>query len=194
MRRDRAVVDDPAAARRLVAHHAERGVGAQEHRVEIDRDHAPPHLVGEVAEIRGGRAAAGIVEQHVDAAEIRFDLREQVVHLGRIGHVGLHHQGMSAGLHASGLLQHLLAPPGQRHRPAVAHQCQRRCAPDAAARAGDDGKTVCHGVSPLGWCSRRIVDRGCGVGKMVRALSGVREGPTCRALPQSGWTTVISTT
>src|SRR5256885_1051729 len=67
---------------------------------------------------------------------------------GRVGHVGLHPQRTAGGLHAGGLPQHLLASPGQRARPAVVHQSRRRRPADAAARPGDDGETVCHGVSP----------------------------------------------
>ena len=62
MRRDRPVIDDAAAARRLRLHDLDRFLRAQERSGEVGRHHAEPGLVGQFLQRHGRRAAAGIVE------------------------------------------------------------------------------------------------------------------------------------
>ncbi|MEN9668489.1 MAG: hypothetical protein RLZZ386_396 [Planctomycetota bacterium] len=68
VRRDRAVVDDAAAARALLFHHAIGGLRAEKHAGQIDVDHRLPFLVGQFFKQNPRRIGAGVVEQHVDAA------------------------------------------------------------------------------------------------------------------------------
>ena len=68
VRRDRAVVDDAAAARALLFHHAIGGLRAEKHASQIDVDHRLPFFVGEIFEQNARGIGAGVVEQHVNAA------------------------------------------------------------------------------------------------------------------------------
>ena len=71
VRRDRAVVDDPAAARVLRLHDPERLLRAEEDAGQVDVDDALPLLEGQVLQRDRRRADAGIVEQEIEAAEAR---------------------------------------------------------------------------------------------------------------------------
>ena len=68
MRRDRSVVDDPPALRRLRTHGGKGGARAQERPGQVDSHDIHPVL--DAGFIRRARRAAtpGIVEQHIDAA------------------------------------------------------------------------------------------------------------------------------
>ena len=144
MRRDRAVVDDAAAARGLVLHDAEGVLGAQERRGEIGVHHRLPLREAEILERHRRRAHAGIVEEHVEPAVDFHHLGEQGGDRSGIGHVGGHRQAL-ADIVAEllGFLQHLHAPPGEHHGEAGLHQRQRCRASDAGAGTGHDCDLVC---------------------------------------------------
>jgi len=77
MRRHRAVVDDAAAARVLLLHHAEGMLGAQKGAGQVGLHDAHPLLVGQLLETDAAGADPGIVEQEVDAAVGVFHRGEQ---------------------------------------------------------------------------------------------------------------------
>ena len=144
VRRDRAVVDDAAAARVLVLHDAEGVLGAQERAGEVGVHHRLPLLEAEVLEIDRRRAHAGVVEQHVQPAVAVHRLGEQGGDRAGVGHVGGNAQAL-ADIVAEllGLFQHLHATPGEHHGEACIHQRQRCRASDAGAGTGDDRDLVC---------------------------------------------------
>jgi hypothetical protein len=90
VRRDRAVVDDPAAARRLRLHQHERLLRAQEDGGQVDVDDGLPLLHRELLERDRRRAGAGVVEEDVEAAVLLLDGGEERLDGGRIGGVGRH--------------------------------------------------------------------------------------------------------
>ena len=67
-------VDDRASAARLHRRHG--ALDAVEHAVEIDVDHPVPVVVLDLVDRRARSADAGIVHQHVEAAERRQPLLE----------------------------------------------------------------------------------------------------------------------
>ena len=77
VRGDRAVVDDAPAARRLVLHQPEGFLRAQERAGQVDVDDALPLLERQVLERDAGRVLAGVVEEHVEPAELLLRGREQ---------------------------------------------------------------------------------------------------------------------
>ena len=167
VRRDRAVVDDPAAARALVLHDAEGVLGAQERRGQIGRHHRLPLRKAEILEIHRRRAHAGIVEQHIEPAIGRLHLDEQGFDRGGIGHVGGNRQAFAAEgcAEALGLLQLVETPADQHDGEPGLHQRQRCGAADAGAGAGDDSDLLCslgHGFLPLlllvSGCDRRLIE------------------------------------
>ncbi len=132
MRRDRAVVDDAAAARRLVLHDAEGMLGAQERRGEVGVHHGLPLGDADVLERHRRCADAGIVEHEVEPAEAVGHLGEQRGDRAGIGHVGGHRQALAEGFaELGGFFQLVGAAAGERHRVAGLHQRERRCSSDA---------------------------------------------------------------
>ena len=141
VRRDRAVVDDPAPARRLRLHLPERRLRAQERAGQVDVDDVPPLLERQVLE-RAADADAGVVEQQVDAAErAPCVAANSASHRRRVGDVGRHRERarrVAAGVDDR-LLQRLASAARQRDAPAVAQQRDGDGLADAGAGAGDDG-------------------------------------------------------
>src|SRR3546814_8038855 len=88
MRRDRSVVDDPAAARRLVLHDPEGLLGTEEDAGEVGVDHRSPLFVRQILQGNRWRAAACIVEDEVEPAERLSRLREQRLDRCRIADIG----------------------------------------------------------------------------------------------------------
>ncbi len=159
MRRDRAVVDDPAAHRLLVLHDLEGFLGAQE-RARQDRvDDGLPALESELLD-RGVGAEAGIVEQHVEPPEGLFGLAEQVPYRVRVADIGRDTQGLP--LQALDLaddgLQRVGTAAGDDHRKSLSRQRQRRGLADAASPAGDKGDFAvrAHDLGLLPWQSATI--------------------------------------
>src|SRR5947208_3837542 len=79
-------VDDAAAARRL--DHRHRLARAVEHAVQVHRDAAVPVLGADVLDPGGRSRYAGVVHQHVEAAELALDVAEQPLDIGQLRHVG----------------------------------------------------------------------------------------------------------
>ena len=104
---DRRDVDDAAVP---LAHHARGGAPDRVERAgEVGVDHGLPLLVGHARDETVARDA-GVVHEDRDLAERGFDLAERGVDRGRIGHVGLHRDGLRAfgldrGLRLSGAVR-----------------------------------------------------------------------------------------
>ncbi len=143
MRRDRAIVDDAAAARRLVLHDPERVLGAQKRSGQVGVHHGLPLLEAEILKIHRRCAHAGIVEEHIEPAIDLHHLGEQRRDRSGIGHVGGYRKAL-ADIVAEllGLLQHLHAPPGEHHGKSSVHQRQRCRAPHTGACTGHHGDLV----------------------------------------------------
>ena len=143
VRRDRAVVDDASAARALRLHDAERFLRAQEGPGEVGIDDELPALDRQILERHRRGADSRVVEQEVEPPERLFRFGEQRLDRGRIGDVGRHDQAFRRRAFLGGLLEFVLAPPGQHHGVARLHQRQRRRLADAGPRAGDERDALC---------------------------------------------------
>ena len=141
--RDRAVVDDPPALRRLRAHDPERLPRDVERAVEVYVDHALPGRDIGVAEAGLWRKAAGIVEHHIHATQLRLEIGEVAMHRCRIGNVA---DATIAGAAESGRLrQFRLTPPQNRHSITGFPQPDRRRPTNSRGRAGHHRHlAVCH--------------------------------------------------
>ena len=82
----------------LLAHDAEGSARAQERAGQIDRHDVVPGLDRQFVDQRRLEAAAGIVEEQVDAAEFLDRAVEQPVDLVGLGHVGGRRQRLGFGL------------------------------------------------------------------------------------------------
>ena len=127
-RRDRSVVDDPAALRPLRLHHAERTLRAQEHAGQVDVDDRLPPLVGQILERRAG-AGARVVEQQIQPAPRVADEAEQRVDGVRLRDVG--RDGQRAIARARRALRSRRAPrsggqPARRDTPRRGGRWRRR--------------------------------------------------------------------
>jgi hypothetical protein len=118
--RDRAVVDDAPARRRLLAHDPIRRLCAVKGTVEVRRHHLAP-LLGRDGLERSARAEhARVVEQEVDPPETLVHVREEHVDVGGVGDVERRHDcRLAAG---GGLLQRRTPAAGQHDLPAVIQQ------------------------------------------------------------------------
>ena len=140
VRRDGAIVDDAPAPRRLRLHHAKRFLRAKKRAGEVHVHHRPPLVDGELLKRHRRGTPAGVVEQHVQAAEASLRLREQVGDGLWVGNVRPHHQRPLTGTgFVRRLPQQRLPPPRQRHRIALVQERERRGPAYPAARSGDDG-------------------------------------------------------
>src|SRR5262249_35414994 len=81
----RGEINDAAAAGRLEHRYAEPR--AIEHAVQVDVDAAAPVVDTDLLHFVGGTGDACVVHQHVESAEIVFDIPEQLVHLRQIRNV-----------------------------------------------------------------------------------------------------------
>ncbi len=135
VRGDRPVVDDPAAARILVPHHPERGLGAQERPGQVRGDDRLP--LGERHVLKRHRRCgpASVVEQHVHAAEVLQRLIEQPLHLAGIADVRDDAQQSGPGGRAvdHGLLQRFPPPAGDHDRVPIPPEGQGRRPANAGA-------------------------------------------------------------
>ena len=71
MRRDRAIVDDATTLRALRLHQPERLLSTQKGASEIDIDHRPPLLEGKLLHRHRARRRPRIVEEEIEATEVR---------------------------------------------------------------------------------------------------------------------------
>ena len=187
VRRDRAVVDDATALRRLRLHDLDRLLRAQERAGQDGIDHRLPLLVAQLLHRYSRSTEACIVEQEVEAAERLLGLGEEVLHVLRLAHVGPDGEHLAApGLrHGNGLIELLLAAAGDDHVPAVALQCQRGRAADAAPSARDERNLAlrCHVAPPCPWMMAEIccslTPSGAPVIREADAYRGGYRGP-CR--------------
>ncbi len=121
-------------------HGIEHGAAADDRALEVHRDHPVPRLLGAVDE-RFDHVDPGVVDQHVDLAELVDHLREPGAHRGDVGHVHADAAGPRAELRAD-----LLRRPrcgsrvqvGDRHRGALLREPGGDRQPDAAGGAGHD--------------------------------------------------------
>jgi hypothetical protein len=138
---DRAVIDDAPAARVLVLHDAEGGLGAEKHAGEIDVDDLLPFFKRQVFERNGRRAHAGVVEENVEAAERVLGFGEEQIDVARLADIGGNRQRLDAELFdfGDGFFERLLAAAGDDDGVAILCERKRRGFADAGAAAGDEG-------------------------------------------------------
>ncbi len=136
----RGVVDDRSPVP-LGDHLAQRRPGAAERPVQRDVEHPGPLLVGHV-EHRGGAAEPGVIDHHVDPAEVRGRALDQRGDLRLVGDVaGLRPDvaAVSGGELVVRRGQPLVVLVADRHPGAFFQAAPRRGAADAGAgRGGDD--------------------------------------------------------
>ena len=145
VRRDRAVVDDPAAARRLLLHQPERLLRAEERAGQVRVDHGPPVLEVELLERHGRRADAGVVEQQVEAPEpSSTSAKSAATDAGSRTSAGIATAPFPAS--AAAASSGSQPPAREDDGEAGARERDRAGAADAAARARDDGDSA-HGGS-----------------------------------------------
>ena len=137
---DRGVVDDRSPVP-LGDHLAQRGPGAAERPVQRDVEHPGPLLVGHV-EHRGGAAEPGVVDHHVDPAEVPGRALDQRGDLRLVGDVaGLRPDPVAVpgGELVAGRGQPPVVLVADRDQGAFLQAAPRRGAADAGAgRGGDD--------------------------------------------------------
>ena len=88
VRRERAIVDDAAAARLLRLHQAEGVLGAQEDAGQVHVHDRAPLLDAEGVDRKPRRRHPGIVEEHVEPAECGLRLGEQLRDRLGVRHIG----------------------------------------------------------------------------------------------------------
>ena len=166
-----------AQARRRLAHGVEAAL-------DVDGEQAVEGGVVRVGQGRQrGRHDAGVVDQHVDAAEGRFGRIEQRLHVARIGHVGLDCDGGAAvGKHACHQLvcRRLAAGVIDDDLHAVARQAAGDGRADAARGARDDGdpgwgEYGMHAASPVVWEARAVCLR-AGMAIVIFIVAWIKTG------------------
>ena len=88
--RDRAVVDDPAARRRLPPHDPERLPRTQEGPGQVEVDHGLPLAEGDLVELPRRAAHPGVVEQQIQPPVPLDGRREQRAYGVLVGDIGRH--------------------------------------------------------------------------------------------------------
>ena len=117
VRRDRTVVDDAPAARRLRLHDADGLLRAQKSAGEVHGNHRTPLFERQIFHGHGRRAFTGVVEEQVEAAEFAFHAREQRFDGFRIADIRGNREHLSAlgrGERGGGF-EFRGAASGQRH-------------------------------------------------------------------------------
>ena len=137
--RDRRHIDDRAACRNDVR---QLVFEAQEHALEVDRDHRVP-AVFSVSVDRHEHVAldAGVIDGEVERAEMPHGLCDHGLHVCAARDVGRHRQrGATGGLdQARRFSGCVLAAVGHHHPGSLGGERQRHRAADACASAGDEG-------------------------------------------------------
>ena len=121
---DRAVVDDASAARPLRLHQPEGLLRAEECARQVHVDNRLPLLDGDVFQRNRGSAHARVVEEHVEAPELRAHPVEQLPHRVFVGHVRRHGnrpRGVRRRL-AQRILEPIPAAAGEHDRIAFGEQ------------------------------------------------------------------------
>ena len=127
------------AADALLHHRARHRLAAEEHRLQVHREHAVEILFGEIEEIAGVRDA-GVVDEHVDAAVPRERPRDDRVDVRLARDVAADELG--AGDRRRGGRAGGLVAIGEHDRRALGGEALRAREADAARGAGDDGHAV----------------------------------------------------
>ena len=132
---DRTVVDDATTCRRLALHETDRLLRAQERAGEVHVDDSLPLREREVFERHRRCAHAGVVEQHIQPAEVVRDRVEQRGDRLGDGDIGGHGQRTSiaaGGVHQlRRLFQRFQPAAGEPDVEAVDGELDRHCPPDA---------------------------------------------------------------
>ena len=130
-------VDDLAAA--LALQDRQHRLRHQEHAFQVGGDDAVPVLFRQPLDGARARTAAGIVDQHVDAAEGPDRALDQRCHLGLVGNIGGNaHRVASQIADLSGdRLDPVVIAAVDHHLGALAGETERDFAPDARGCAGD---------------------------------------------------------
>ena len=124
-------LNDAPALGRLGAHLGEGGAGAIDRAGEVGVEDAVPVLQRHLVQGHGGGAAAGVVEEAVDAAEARGGGVEEGLHRLVVGHVRGHGEG--GGVAAGRLRQRVGAAAGEGDVPAGGQEGPGGGAADAGA-------------------------------------------------------------
>ena len=147
-------VHDPAAAA-LIAH-GPPGRAAEQHRAaHVDVHQGVPAGRGEVKE-RDRAVHAGVVDQDVNAAEVRRDRGHQAAAVADRADIGLKAQHLPVTAEAAGRGVHLTGVPGaDGHGVTVGEQSLGARVADALAAPGDQSDLV-HGSSFAPAASRAL--------------------------------------
>ena len=163
MPEDRADVDDRGPG----LHHPAAGLGHPVAAVEVDVDDRA-ELLGRLVGGRHRGADAGVVDQHVDPAELRHRRVDERLALVGVGDVGGHGEHLAAGVpdQLRGLLE-AVGPPGAEHHvgPGLGQPLRERDA-EPAGGAGDDGDLA---VQPEHVVDSHAVNVAAGVPVVLRA-------------------------
>ena len=110
--RNRAVVDDAPAMRRLILQQTKRPLCAQERARQVDAQHVLPLRKRDVFKAHLRATHAGIVEQHIESPKLLLNKSKQRVHRVRLAAVGTKGVGPigARALHRG--LQRLQSAPG----------------------------------------------------------------------------------
>ena len=141
-------IDDGAAARRSQQRHG--ALDAIEHGVDIDREGMAPFGIRNFLDGCAGIADAGIVDQHVEAAEMGLGVVEQLRHLIRLADIG--EAAFKAGIGGEDAVERTLRQAADIDVGAGGEEALRRGTADAASAAGDDGPLAVqcfHSCHPL---------------------------------------------
>jgi hypothetical protein len=123
---------------------------------------ASPLLEAQFLERRRRAEGPGVVEEQIDAPELRDGAGEQLANGARIGHVGRCHQRLviRAADRGERLAEGLLAAAGERDAVSRGQQGARHLTPEARARARHHGDRAYGGHEPTTSMSSRCATRG----------------------------------
>ena len=181
---DRRGVDDAAAAA-LLDHHPRRVLDAEEHAAHEDGERAVPVVDADLGERTERAADAGVVEQHVEAAEASRRRRSISASTSASSATSVRRNRSRSGSPTSSTsaLAVLGVEVADDDLGALGEEAQHRRPADAAGPSGDDGDPVgehiCHG----GEATRRRRPAGHRTGPGRRAPSGRPAGDVRRSAP-----------
>ena len=137
MGRNRAVVDDAPAARRLRFHDPKCLLDTQKHAGQVDVHHVAPVHQRDVFQGNTRRVDTRVIEKYVDPSPGGNGGREQGLHRLRIGYIGGDRQRTFGGATLFGdLFQGVDAATRQHHPVTVIQQRQRRGLANPGAGTG----------------------------------------------------------
>ena len=145
--------------------------GEPERPLEVDGDHLVEELLGDVAEALVDRRDAGVVDEHVDAAEVAIDVLDQPVELLPVPDVaGVGARAAAVGAQRGGdLVAGVGLAADDDDLGAGLREAARDREPEPAGSAGDDGDAVGK--------VEAVPDQGLGwLAQCVHLLVGVRWG------------------